>query len=129
MKNLLSYSEWKEIHSENTKFEEIEATIKKLNFKGYTSSLAWKDKTGKELLVETKVIDQLSDLHTYDFSNCYLYALNFIEYTYYHTPEGTNAWDYDFIELSKFNKDIRYSYRIRFAGLEKKRNKYETALQ
>jgi hypothetical protein len=120
MKNLVDYEKWK-ITLENINNEnEILDTVGRLNFKGYMSAVTGIDEQGNELAVKTRSVNRLSELYHYDFSDCYLYKIEKVTYTHYFTPEGTNAWDYDFTELSQFDSEQRYGYRIRYANNERK---------
>ena len=121
--NTIDYKEWNVRCSEMTDFDEISDVVKKLNFKGYMSNVVGKDKNGEDLAAKTRVVDCLSELYNYDFSNCYLYKIEKVSYTHYFTPEGTDPWEYDAVELSKFDQETRFGYRVRFAGAEKEKVK------
>jgi hypothetical protein len=122
MKNIVvSYNDWKISSSEVTEIDEIREVVERLNFKGYVSAVVGADAEGNVLEVKTKSTNRLSELDNYDFSDCYLYKIEKIDYVHYYVPEGKNAWEYDFIELEKFDKEPRYGYKIRFAGTEREK--------
>lgn len=121
MKNVISYNDWKVSCSEVTEIDEIQTVVEQLNFKGYMSAVTGKDSDGNILEVRTRSFNRLSELYDYDFSDCFLYKIERIDYFHYFVPEGKNVWDYDFVELEKFDKEPRYGYKIRFAGTEKKK--------
>lgn len=122
MKNIVvSYNDWKISSSEITDFDEIRAVVEQLNFKGYVSTVVGEDADGNSLEVKTRSANRLSELYNYDFSDCYLYKIEKIDYVHYFVPEGKNVWEYDFIELEKFDQEPRYAYKIRFAGTERKK--------
>lgn len=117
--NTIDYKDWNIKCSEMTDFNEISDVVERLNFKGYMTGVVGKDDTGKDLLVKTRAVNRLSELYNYDFSNCYLYKIEKVNYIHHFTPKGTDPWDYDAVELSKFDNETRYGYRVRFAGEEK----------
>lgn len=121
--NTIDYKDWNVKCSEMTDFNEISDVVERLNFKGYMSGVVGKDDAGKDLLVKTRAINRLSELYNYDFSNCYLYKIEKVNYIHYFTPEGTDPWEYDAVELSKFDNETRHGYRVRFAGEEKTKEK------
>lgn len=131
MNMLVDYPTWKE-HCKDTvfavckdvdNFDEIVEVADRLNFKGYMTTPVAIDKNETVLEAKSRAVDNLHELYNYDFSNCYLYKIEKINYTHFFTPEGTNPWDYDAAELSKFDNETRFGYRIRFAGKEKTKEK------
>ena len=127
MMNVIDYDRWK-ISLENINDEdEIIKIVDQLNFKGYMSGVVGVDEEGKDLVVKTRAVNRLSELLNYDFSECYLYKIERINYMHYYTPEGTNPWDYDFVELSEFDKEEKFSYKIRYANKERKAENNEMA--
>lgn len=123
MKNVISYNDWKCSCSEVTEIDKIQTVVEQLNFKGYMSAVVGEDADGNTLEVRTRSFNRLSELYDYDFSECFLYKIEKIDYVHYFVPEGKSAWDYDFVELEKFDKESRYGYKIRFAGSEKVKEK------
>jgi hypothetical protein len=122
MKNIvISYNDWKVSCSEITDFDEIQEVVEKLNFKGYVSSVVGADPDGNPIEVKTRAVNRLSEMYDYDFSDCYLYKIERRDYVHYFVPEGKDVWEYDFVELERFDKESRYGYKIRYAGPEKKK--------
>lgn len=123
MMNVISYDDWKVSCSEIDDFDEIVNVVDKLNFKGYIETVTAIDGDGKPLAAKTRAVNRLSELLDYDFSDCHLYRVEKVNYTHFFVPEGTQPWDYDLVQLSEFENEVRHGYRIRFAGTEKKRKK------
>lgn len=122
MKNIISYNDWKILQSDTNHFNEIEQVVDKLNFKGYMNSVVGIDNNGNTLEVRTRSANDLSELYNYNFSECYLYKIEKVNYINYLVPEGTSPMDYDFVELSRFDQESRYIYKIRYAGIEKQKD-------
>ena len=119
MKNVIEYNDWKVSCGDIDDYDEIITVVEKLNFKGYMDSVVGEDENGKVLEVKTRSFNRLSELSEYDFSDCYLYKIQKIDYAHYFVPEGKSPLDYDVVELNKFDYEMRYGYKIRYAGKEK----------
>lgn len=123
MNMLVDYPTWKEHCKDGDNFDEIVEAADRLNFKGYMTTPVAIDKNETVLEAKSRAVNSLNELYNYDFSECYLYKLEKIDYVHHFVPEGKSVLDYDYNELSQFDQETRHGYRIRFAGKEKAKEK------
>lgn len=90
--------------------------VESLGFAGYMVGPVAITEEGQPVEARTKTFDSLEELQKADFSNTFLYDIQEVRFRKYDLPEGKNPWDYDIVELGKFDWKEQYGYKVRLAS-------------